>query len=98
LKGRGERTIAEFGHLDILVNNEVDKAAGTRKRTADVLEFDPVVFQEMVQVNVLARFWAPSTLCRIGWSAAAAASCSAPPPAPLAGTSHRFPTARQRRW
>jgi NAD(P)-dependent dehydrogenase (short-subunit alcohol dehydrogenase family) len=48
-----ERTIAEFGQLDILFNNAVNTAAGRRKRDVDFLEFDPAVFHEIIQVNVL---------------------------------------------
>ncbi|MDB5424244.1 MAG: glucose 1-dehydrogenase [Phenylobacterium sp.] len=47
------RTISEFGKLDILFNNAVNTAAGKRKRDIDFLEFDPAVFHEIVQVNVL---------------------------------------------
>ena len=53
LKDMIERTIAELGKLDILFNNAVNTAAGKRKRDVDFLEFDPAVFHEIVQVNVL---------------------------------------------
>lgn len=53
LKDMVERAIAEFGKLDILFNNAVNTAAGKRKRDIDFLEFDPAVFHEIVQVNVL---------------------------------------------
>jgi NAD(P)-dependent dehydrogenase (short-subunit alcohol dehydrogenase family) len=53
LKAMIERTIAEFGKLDILFNNAVNTAAGRRKRDVDFLEFDQDVFREIIQVNVL---------------------------------------------
>lgn len=53
LKEMIERTIAEFGKLDILFNNAVNTAAGKRKRDVDFLEFDQNVFHEIIQVNVL---------------------------------------------
>ncbi len=53
LKEMVERTIAEFGKLDILFNNAVNTAAGKKKRDIDFLQFDPQVFHEIVQVNVL---------------------------------------------
>jgi NAD(P)-dependent dehydrogenase (short-subunit alcohol dehydrogenase family) len=53
LKAMVERTIAEFGRLDILFNNAVNTAAGKRKRDVDFLEFDQDVFHEIIQVNVL---------------------------------------------
>jgi NAD(P)-dependent dehydrogenase (short-subunit alcohol dehydrogenase family) len=53
LKDMVERTITEFGRLDILFNNAVNTAAGKRKRDVNFLEFDPAVFHEIVQVNVL---------------------------------------------
>jgi NAD(P)-dependent dehydrogenase (short-subunit alcohol dehydrogenase family) len=53
LKGMIERTIAEFGQLDILFNNAVNTAAGKKKPDIDFTQFDQAIFHEVVQVNVL---------------------------------------------
>ena len=53
LKAMVERTVAEFGSIDVLFNNAVNTAAGKRKRDINFLEFDQEVFHEIVQVNVL---------------------------------------------
>lgn len=53
LKEMVERSISHFGKLDILFNNAVNTAAGKKKRDVNFLEFDPAVFHEIVQVNVL---------------------------------------------
>jgi NAD(P)-dependent dehydrogenase (short-subunit alcohol dehydrogenase family) len=53
LKAMIGRTLEAFGQLDILFNNAVNTAAGKRKRDVNFLEFDPAVFHEIVQVNVL---------------------------------------------
>ncbi|MCW3039101.1 MAG: glucose 1-dehydrogenase [Solirubrobacterales bacterium] len=53
LKELVDRPVREFGRLDIRFNNALTTAAGKKKRDVDFLEFDPAVFQEIVQVNVL---------------------------------------------
>jgi NAD(P)-dependent dehydrogenase (short-subunit alcohol dehydrogenase family) len=53
LKGMIERTVSEFGKIDILFNNALNTAAGKRKSDDNFLEFDQETFHDVIQVNVL---------------------------------------------
>ncbi|MDB5686697.1 MAG: alcohol dehydrogenase, partial [Rhizorhabdus sp.] len=48
-----ERTVSEYGAIDILFNNAVNTAAGKRKPDVSFLQFDKETFYDVVNVNVL---------------------------------------------
>ncbi|ALR22524.1 SDR family NAD(P)-dependent oxidoreductase [Sphingobium baderi] len=48
-----QRTVDEYGTIDILFNNAVNTAAGKRKPDVSFLQFDKETFHDVVNVNVL---------------------------------------------
>lgn len=48
-----DRTIGEFGRIDVLFNNALFVNTEMAKRDGDFLKFDPAIFQANLRVNVL---------------------------------------------
>ena len=48
-----DRTVAEFGHIDVLYNNAVNNDPAMSARDVDFLQFDPEVFNTNMRINLL---------------------------------------------